>query len=211
IGKSVFYAYFFLRFRMEHPEWTIVASTYTKSGGVENVAVFEAGNEKHWDALKAYNREKKVLWLCDGPPQVRRPQSVVFTSPIERWMKIVRDDLCDYYMPPWTLRELQLAASVLNYAISDDEMQERFWKFGGISDRGRLENLLEGNENEDTRHRFLHYEPIGDGGEKEEKLVSDMVCEKLSERLLQVIKRSMNAVKGLLEGIPAAASLRGGI
>ncbi|EEY68792.1 uncharacterized protein PITG_18686 [Phytophthora infestans T30-4] len=112
-------------------------------------------------------------------------------------------------MPPWRLEELQLAASVLEYPISDDEMGERFWNFGGITNRGHLENLLTNRINTTTNHDFLHYEPIDDGRLVETKLVSEMVCKKLSERLLGVIEGRMNEVKGLLDGIPPAASLRG--
>ncbi|EGZ26615.1 hypothetical protein PHYSODRAFT_477621, partial [Phytophthora sojae] len=131
---------------------------------------------------------EKVLYLCDGPPKVKCPQIVVFTYPNDRWLSEVRKDRCTYWMPPWALElRLQLAAAVLDYPLaprsSDDEMEERFWNFGGvashclnldfeaipeaihelmgpitrITDRGDLQNLLVGNN--DTRHRFLHYRP----------------------------------------------------
>ncbi|EEY59991.1 uncharacterized protein PITG_13156 [Phytophthora infestans T30-4] len=203
IGKSIFYAYFLERFRKANPSWTIIASAHTPTGKVESLAVFEPGEEaKHY---------QKLLWLCDGPPKVAFRQTVVFTNPNERWLKRVRKTLCTYYMPPWSLKELQLAASVLEYPISDDEMEERFWNFGGITDRGHLENLLMNRENTIANHRFLHYEPVDDGRSVETKLVSEMVSKRFSERLLGVIEGRMNEVKALLDGIPPAASLRGSI
>ncbi|KAI9981308.1 hypothetical protein PInf_008964 [Phytophthora infestans] len=257
IGKSIFYAYFLERFRKANPSWTIIASAHTPTGKVESLAVFEPGEEaKHYrrpdsstvktairkvegvdlsDETTLDRYREKLLWLCDGPPKVAFRQTVVFTNPNERWLKRVRKTLCTYYMPPWSLKELQLAASVLEYPISDDEMEERFWNFGGvarncfllkqeqvvltikdltkpieqITDRGHLENLLMNRENTIANHRFLHYEPVDDGRSVETKLVSEMVSKRFSERLLGVIEGRMNEVKALLDGIPPAASLRG--
>ncbi|KAI9983769.1 hypothetical protein PInf_007843 [Phytophthora infestans] len=211
IGKSIFYAYFLERFKKANPAWTIIASAHTPTGKVKSLAVFEPGErakQYHWphtDIVKTAIRKvlgvdlsdettldryrEKLLWLCDGPPKVAFRQTVVFTSPNERWLKEVRKTLRTYYMPPWRLEELQLAASVLEYPISDDEMGERFWNFGGvarncfllereevvltiqdltkpieqITNRGHLENLLTNRINTTTNHDFLHYEPIDDG------------------------------------------------
>ncbi|KAG1703595.1 hypothetical protein DVH05_007539 [Phytophthora capsici] len=128
--------------------------------------------------------EKKVLWLCDGPPPVKRRQMVVFTSSNE-WLHVARNDRQTYYLPPWTLEELQLAASVLEYPFSDDEIENRFWNFGGvarnffkldpvnikiaiheltesieaITESGKLENLLLGKRTSDTYGDFLLYNP----------------------------------------------------
>ncbi|EEY53999.1 uncharacterized protein PITG_07685 [Phytophthora infestans T30-4] len=188
IGKSIFYAYFLERFKKANPTWTIIASAHTPEAEVKSLAVFEPGEEaKHYrranarildivtlevlgvdlsDETTLDRYREKLLWLCDGPPKVAFRQTVVFTSPNERWLK-------------------------------------------EITNRGHLENLLTNRINTTTNHDFLHYEPIGDGRLVETKLVSEMVCKKLSERLLGVIEGRTNEVKALLDGIPPAASLRG--
>ncbi|KAL3663422.1 hypothetical protein V7S43_011827 [Phytophthora oleae] len=258
IGKSIFYAFFVDRFRKTHADWTIVASTYNKNTKIKKLALFEPGKqpEVHDLPTKSERREimlrlragemgagkpnpvveEKLLWLYDGSPEVERGLTVVFSSPNE-WLRLSRNYRQTYYMPPWTLEELQLAASVLEYPFRDDEIESRFWNFGGVvrncflldpagipvaideltkpieatSDSKKLENLLVGTQNDDTHHRFLHYEPKGDGRQWDTKIVSDMVREKLAERLYSVIKGKMNKVEALLDGIPPAASLRGSI
>ncbi|EGZ28815.1 hypothetical protein PHYSODRAFT_473347 [Phytophthora sojae] len=219
---SILYAYFFDHFRSEHQGqgWIIVALTYKKAGTVKKLAIFQEGqdtirveacpqllstialelkgvSQQNLAGLKNYNRKKKVLYLCDGPPHVSYPQAVVFTSPNDRWLGNVRKDRCTYWMPPWKLKELQLAAAELDYPVNDEELKERFWNLGGvarhcisldpeaipeameelkecitsINNRGDLENLLLGRQNNDTRHRFLHYQPISTGRRKDTKLL----------------------------------------
>ncbi|KAK1943311.1 hypothetical protein P3T76_004707 [Phytophthora citrophthora] len=55
-----------------------------------------------------------------------------------------------------------------------------------ISDSGKLQNLLLGTPNSDQHHRYLLYNPNGDGRQWDTEIVSDMVREKLAERLLSV-------------------------
>ncbi|EGZ26623.1 hypothetical protein PHYSODRAFT_468341, partial [Phytophthora sojae] len=188
IGKSIFYAYFFDRFRREHQGegWIVVASSYKKSGEVPDMAVFEEGKEPN----------------------------------------IIRVAI------PEALGKMALCLAGVTAGL-DDELQERFWNFGGvaqnclnldfeaipkaihdltepiahITDRGDLKNLLVGNN--DTRHRFLHYQPISTGRRKTTKLVSDMICEKLSDELLQVTKGRINDVKLMLMVVPEVVSLYG--
>ncbi|KAG1692085.1 hypothetical protein DVH05_025893 [Phytophthora capsici] len=178
--------------------------------------------------------ERKVLWLCDGPPPVKRRQTVVFTSSNE-WLRVARNDRQTYYLPPWTLEELQLAASVLGYPFSDDEIENRFWNFGGvarnffkldpvnikiaihelteqieaITDSRKLENLLLGKPISKTHDSILLYNPKRDGRLYGTAIVSDMVREKLSERLFSITRSKLDKVYALLKGIPPAASLRG--
>ncbi|KAG1709899.1 hypothetical protein DVH05_016913 [Phytophthora capsici] len=179
---------------------------------------------------------EKVLWLCDGPPKVQRQQMVVFTSPND-WLRVVRNARQTYYMPPWTLGELQLATSVLEYSFTADEIESRFWKFGGvprncfeldparvgtairglinpieeITNSEKLENLLFEEPTSDEHDSLLLYNPEADGRLYETTIVSDMVCEKLVERLFYIAKGNMAKVHELVEGIRPAASLRGWI
>ncbi|KAK1943306.1 hypothetical protein P3T76_004702 [Phytophthora citrophthora] len=158
---------------------------------------------------------------------------VVFTSPTDP-LRLSWRYRHTYYLPPWTLEELQLAASVLDYPFSDDKIENRFWKFGGVArncfmlDPGRLpceldeltkptevitcrealDKLLVGVPMDDRHRYFLHYEPKGDGRQWDTKLVSAMVREKLAKRLFSIIKGRMNQAQDLLLGIPDGESLR---
>ncbi|KAK1943310.1 hypothetical protein P3T76_004706 [Phytophthora citrophthora] len=70
-------------------------------------------------------RKDKVLWLCDGPPRRRYGKMVVFTSPND-WLRVAKNDGQTYCMPPWALDELQLAAFVLEYPLTYEEMESQF-------------------------------------------------------------------------------------
>eukprot|EP00644_Phytophthora_capsici_P001786 jgi/Phyca11/108001/e_gw1.14.820.1 len=190
---------------------------------MKKLVVFEPTQSTRYDSpkeaeealvtVRRYGHDK-VLWLCDGSPEIDHGQTVVFTSPNDEWLRVIRKRRQTYYLPPWTLEELQLAAFVLDYPFTDDEIESRFWKFGGvvrnclvldpeevdiaideltkpiaeIADAGHLRNLLLGTRNDDTHHRFLLYEPKGDGRRCDTEIVSNMVRQKLGEQLFSVIE-----------------------
>ncbi|KAL3670266.1 hypothetical protein V7S43_004579 [Phytophthora oleae] len=97
IGKSIFYAYFFQRFRkeMKGNDMWIIAAAYR--GAELNAAIGYKDNdddakeilsdEEINDFIRAaWKKKKSVILLCDGPPNRTRgwTQTVVFTSPNER-------------------------------------------------------------------------------------------------------------------------------
>ncbi|KAE9256974.1 hypothetical protein PF002_g1450 [Phytophthora fragariae] len=117
IGKSIFYVYFFDRFRKAHPgEWIVVAATYHKNFELSEFAIFEdetdmptahyayaskqlltsevnsAVEQEAERAAVEMRKPKQMLFLCDGPPPLIWPQTVVFTSPNEEWMSLSEID-----------------------------------------------------------------------------------------------------------------------
>ncbi|KAE9258660.1 hypothetical protein PF008_g33559, partial [Phytophthora fragariae] len=123
IGKSVFYAYFFERYRKEHPNTWIIAVAFQQNQ-VNKLSVAAVGKEPVYYGSDQASRQllqeasleavqwketeeegvtdKRLLFLCDGSPDISRRQSVVFTNPNKRWHKVSRKFYCDYYMPLWT-------------------------------------------------------------------------------------------------------------
>ncbi|KAF4142072.1 hypothetical protein GN958_ATG08772 [Phytophthora infestans] len=115
-------------------------------------------------------------------------------------------------MHPWTLKELQLDASnglKLGPNNTPRAVEKLRKPVEYICNRGNLEYLLLGTKTTVTSFRVLPYEPTGDGRDVDTKLVSAMVCESLSERLLYVMSHRVNEGQVLIDGIPLAALIRG--
>ncbi|KAE9129592.1 hypothetical protein PF010_g4134 [Phytophthora fragariae] len=243
IGKSVFYAYFFERYRKEHPNTWIIAVAFQQNQ-VNKLSVAAVGKEPVYYGSDQASRQllqeasleavqwketeeegvtdKRLLFLCDGSPDMTRRQCVVFTDPNKRWRKVSRKLYCDYYMPLWTLDELQEAATLLNYPISDDLIKARFEKFGGVAreclsldpvvskkaerdltkqmnaifDPNVLRKLLLEHE---TSHYLLHYVPEADRAFTVPQLASEFVEEKLQERMLTKSYEQREDLRNLIE------------
>lgn len=244
----MFYAYFCDRFRETHEDTCIIAACY-KGKKVNKLAIFNGMNKPirpttsfevndvvHRALFEAIESNRKVLFLCDGPPETPPSdgQVVVFTSPNKDWLRLVRKDYCTYYMPLWTLEELQQAAVELRFSLRDEDIEARFEIFGGearsclslkaqsntkirelvetideISSSEELRNLLSLKENTVTSHRLLHYVPDQDGFKDSTKLASPFVVQKLSERMLMLTNHNREDMRLLFSAIPQAGALFG--
>ncbi|KAH9119784.1 hypothetical protein AeMF1_007734, partial [Aphanomyces euteiches] len=141
IGKSIFYDYFFSRYRNEHPEAIIVTASFNKDRELKECVVFgPKGPVVHtFDSVsfaRLQHEYPNALHLYDGPPSVEpaRSKMVTFTSPNFGWLDSMRKNAahCELYMPVWELSELGDAVKVLNLEISDEELAERYKQFGGV-------------------------------------------------------------------------------
>ncbi|KAI9983773.1 hypothetical protein PInf_007848 [Phytophthora infestans] len=113
IGKSIFYAYFLDRFKKANPTWTIIASAHTPEAEVTSLAVFKPGEEaEHFPWVDASILRTAILDvlgmdLSDKATLKRDRKNLLW--------------LCDGPPQGATLRQ------------RDDEMEERFWNFGGVA------------------------------------------------------------------------------
>jgi hypothetical protein len=146
IGTSLFYAYFLKRFSFEARETTIVTASFSVHSAIMKVAVWKGGNMLASVAptfatamdhpLDAFMREIRdvvkdtkhgLIYLYDGPPKVHPVgvQSVVFTSPNDNWLRLIRKSphRPKVIMPLWTLEELKTAAIELDRRMCVDEPQ----------------------------------------------------------------------------------------
>ncbi|TMW65710.1 hypothetical protein Poli38472_008352 [Pythium oligandrum] len=145
IGKSVFYAYFCDRFRQQHPDICVIAMSFSETIVTEAV-VFMPGDKPKSTAVpgcieplvdetssEAERQGIEVLFLCDGAParQRRDGDMVVFTTPDPTWLRHVRKNANTYYMPVWTLVELQEAARALGLPLTDEQVETSYEIFGG--------------------------------------------------------------------------------
>eukprot|EP00644_Phytophthora_capsici_P004959 jgi/Phyca11/96981/e_gw1.1.1469.1 len=89
-----------------------------------------------------------------------------------------------------------ISASVLEYPFSDDEIENRFWNFGGFF---KLGHKTRGFTSRETKRMMVFCSTTYDTG---------MVREKLSERLFSITRSKLDKVYALLKGLPPAASLR---
>ncbi|KAL3669164.1 hypothetical protein V7S43_005548 [Phytophthora oleae] len=164
IGKSIFYAYFYQRYKEDEEDeenkenrrkTTIIAASFTKASGMGEVVAFQDGkqtepsdDEEASSFIKktykaAWKDGNPLLYLYDRPPQraPKRPSKMVcFTSPNERWLEEVRkeEQARKLYMPLWTLEELMDAANHLGLGADvTQKIEERFAIFGGVA-RGCL-------------------------------------------------------------------------
>ncbi len=134
IGKSVFYLYFFQRYRKENPNATIVTACFTETRVLVECRVFKAGeieSEKH----PTIPEIPGALYLYDGPPDYPPPRMkmVCFTSPNAGWFKAAQKQnyAIRLFFPVWTLQELKEANALLELGIDDDVIEQRYSLFGG--------------------------------------------------------------------------------
>lgn len=136
IGKSVFYVYFFRRYRREHPDTTLVTAAFSKSCTLSKCSVYSPGKDEGVSSDKIPCLGGNVLYLYDGAPGVQAPDHnrfVCFTCPDESWLaEMEKSGLhTRIYMPLWSLEELRRANVLLEAGIDDAELTRRFRFFGG--------------------------------------------------------------------------------
>jgi hypothetical protein len=158
IGKSVFYLYFFKRYRRGNPDKTIVTAAFSRERIPKSWKVFyPTGEVKESEEFnhRIIPSIKDAIYIYDGAPDVETPlpsqKMVCFSSPNEGWLKSIgrSEDHIALYMPPWTLEELQKARTCLEDdsksqkstiersrnnttpELTAEEVERRFRIFGG--------------------------------------------------------------------------------
>ncbi|GMF10794.1 unnamed protein product [Phytophthora lilii] len=141
----------------QHPmEWIIGTVAYTTTAELQAFAIFENDpskpsqkeeyiNQEELDsALKQLQKDeakragehgqpRQILFFCDGPPAKPYLRTVVSTSPNEQLLRMSRKIAMEFYMPLWTLDELEEAAAELEIGVDDATIWERFGIFGGVA------------------------------------------------------------------------------
>jgi hypothetical protein len=134
IGKSIFYVYFFQRYRKEYPNATIVTASFGKDRKLLKCVVFEPGMVEGVEYEKI-PKIKGSLHLYDGPPEIQPSDNkmVCFTSPNYSWLDgmVKAPNHIPLYLPVWTLQELWEANELLELGIDYWTIEERFLLFGG--------------------------------------------------------------------------------
>ena len=147
IGKSIFYMYFFDRYRREHSSENIVLAAFsppnpeTGTGPQLLSCVMWNATSKEFEELKEVPKDPKVckLHLYDGIPGVYVSANlgikmVTFTSPNRDWIKMMLKHGLSFtaiYMPNWTLQEQQDGRDTLQLNISNAALLESWNYFGG--------------------------------------------------------------------------------
>ncbi|KAG3071755.1 hypothetical protein PI124_g18710 [Phytophthora idaei] len=120
-------------------EWVVIAISFLDKKARE-VAIFEDGHMKQVVRVdieavmsaatkNAAKLSKEVFFLY--PSEIRHDgHMVVFTSPNAEWLQKVERSNCTYYMPLWTVGELQAAATVVNPNVN--AVAVRFELLGGV-------------------------------------------------------------------------------
>ena len=104
IGKSMFYLYFFQRYRQENPDKKVVTVSFDEKQSVMNCRVWNSLNEMQQghaafvDNGKIVPTKLEYMHLYDGPPNhwPERPSDenrgkvgmVAFSSPNKNWLKV---------------------------------------------------------------------------------------------------------------------------
>ncbi|EGZ19100.1 hypothetical protein PHYSODRAFT_496946 [Phytophthora sojae] len=215
-GKSIFYAYFFQRFRHDpdRQHFVILTTAFTQKSKIIQAAAFkgerdEAIGRSVWPFSPEFNTSvwqatgDDILRLYDGPPSVEVPypeKMVCFTSPNENWFGKFDKDRTKQtlYMPVWTPAELWTAATLLGYdrrdpPLTEDMINDRFEKFGGVAREG-----LELSE------RFVqsHLERL-------EAAIKEMAPDVLLERISTAEFEERSKLIRYLRGISEGAAFRG--
>lgn len=136
IGKSVFYLYFFDRFRAENPAITVVTAAFAPDCKLIDCIVFEPGKApRHESSIPSF--EDDYVHLYDGIPPSRPlcGRMVCFGYPDPGWLNSMRNlqNHIAITFPPWDLRELLDANVALNLGLDIDGIHMRFEFFGGTA------------------------------------------------------------------------------
>ena len=188
IGKSMFYNWFFDKYRVENPTEVIVCASFDREREFQNCVVFEPGKVpvRHCRTIPEI---EDAMYLYDGPPRGTPPtgRMVAFVSPNDDWFRNVdkRNFHMKLYMKVWSLAELQEADTCLELEIGSDELASRYYFFGGLArycladkdtvrdaksdfmakftnslaTENSIERIYEGGSSQ-MCHRVFHYEPV---------------------------------------------------
>lgn len=139
IGKSMFYYFFFERFRNEFPDMTVLTAAFNKHGVLIKCKVFSKAAPLGIEYASIPNIEEPCIYLYDGAPD--SPPSgkdmVCFTRRNLDWdnemIKHGRHQCI--YMGPWSWEEMLDAVNQLGLAptITRDILDERYEFFGGVA------------------------------------------------------------------------------
>ena len=134
IGKSIFYVYFFQRYRKANPNVTIVTASFSKNRKLKKCLVF-APDAREGVKYKDIPDIENSLHLYDGPPEIKpaRNKMGCFTSPNYEWLDemLKVPNHISLYLPKWTLEELWEAKELLELELHYDTIEERYLFFGG--------------------------------------------------------------------------------
>ncbi|TMW62119.1 hypothetical protein Poli38472_009612 [Pythium oligandrum] len=127
-GKSVFLAYCFLRYRLEHPDARIIVLSYNRQSKLKRRFVWIDGQGYEIPSSIALLNDEKTITLIDGPPDVE-PNScrwICFTSPNKTWEATMHKDTFHsrLFHPLWDYEELYAAACVLNLMEQLEPVEE---------------------------------------------------------------------------------------
>ncbi|KAJ3270982.1 hypothetical protein HDV01_007132, partial [Terramyces sp. JEL0728] len=136
IGKSVFYIYFFQRYRKENPDITIVTASFNKKRQMKKCMVFKPNIEPEEEKELPFPAIKDALHLYDGPPNMEPSDNklVCFTSPNFDWFRSMEKQgpHIQLYMSTWDSDELLIANDELNLGIRKEVINERYLYVGGV-------------------------------------------------------------------------------
>jgi hypothetical protein len=133
IGKSIFYIYFFQRYRRENPNQTVVTAAFTGNRTLKKCAVFQPNNQEGVE-MKGIPRIEGAIYFYDGPPDIKPEDKMVcFTSRKYEWLnEMIKEEYhLALYLPFWTLNELLEANDLLELGLREDVIKQRFFLFGG--------------------------------------------------------------------------------
>ena len=146
IGKSVFYLYFFNRYRRQHPDERVLTASFTKKQELKQCFVWKSLNEmKQNKDQHAYEEVKIIptracqLYLYDGPPNMEPSDPttfmVAFPSPNADWMSMTSkyEHHMAVYMPNWTCVELNIANDALGLGLQEQHLEQKASLFGGTA------------------------------------------------------------------------------
>lgn len=141
IGKSVFYLYFFQRYREEFSDQQVITAAFNNQQELMECLRWNSLDEiakgkTEFEILEKIPHREKCLHLYDGPPANQpREKMIAFTSPHRDWLKHAAkiEAHLRIYMPNWTDVELKMASDVLDLGLDENTVKRRMALFGGTA------------------------------------------------------------------------------
>jgi hypothetical protein len=240
IGKSVFYIFFFHKFRAENPSRTIVTASFNDSRDLSELRIH--GPERPNQSEGKIPIIPGALYLFDGPPnQNPKGQMVCFTIPHEKWVKVMDSKFISnhlvLYSPLWSLEELKTANDWLSLGIDPQELERRFKFFGGVariclsSEQRNVDKMecslkmdcmktrtlfdvaeiLKDVSPESVNHRLIHLVPLSDPTFSTMTFASKLIFQLISESIHDTAAGHREALLNSIRAVPHHEALLGNI
>ena len=136
IGKSVFYLYFFEKYKARCDKKIVVAS-YSKTRKLKECKIWDPDSRELETSDVLPTKLNGALYLIDGIPDTEPLDSnftIMFASPDIKFFISMNKHGSQYseiYMPNWTHKEIMDAIDALRLTISQEVINDRWNYFGG--------------------------------------------------------------------------------
>ena len=140
VGTSIFYIYCYYFFRAMRSDAILITAAFDDGDPTRLYTLYYPGSSEGVvvEELPQFGSEEFVIHLYDGvPPEIANNsnhRTIAFVAVETHWVRAVGSlkEHGFFSMKPWKLHELLQANETLGLGISNEEIEARFEKLGGV-------------------------------------------------------------------------------